>query len=118
MQTTLFTPSQAPSFTTARAANYLRFSITEDGFSNNNLALLQLRKGSCLEVIEKIDANNISRLGLYYKGCLIAMVPSILNRQLVRNMDRGTRYMAEVESIEKMSATPPHLLQLLLKSIH
>lgn len=116
MQTTLFTTPQS-SFTSARAANYLRFNIKEDGFSNNNLALLQLRKGTCLELVEKISVNTTSRLGLYYRGCLIAMVPNILNRQLLRNMERGTRYIAEVESVEKIAATPPHQLQLLLKSI-
>jgi hypothetical protein len=117
MQNTLSTSSNPTLFSHLRAANYLRFKISENDLSNNNLALLQLKKGAKLEVREKLGKNKIE-LGLYFKNCLIALIPPLLSKQVHRNMLKGTQYYAEVESLSKIHAIPPFDVQLLLKSLH
>ena len=117
MHNTLTTTSTPNLFSNLRPAHYLRFKITDDQLSNNNLAILQLKKGVKLEVREKLSGNKV-RLGLYYKKCLIAFVPTFLSKQVHRNMQKGTEYYAEVENLSKIHAIPPFDLQLLLKSLH
>jgi hypothetical protein len=117
MHNTLTTTSAPNLFSNLRPAHYLRFKIADDQLSNNNLAILQLKKGAILEVKEKMVGNKI-RLGLYFKNCLIALVPMFLSAQVYRNMQKGTEYYAEVESLSKFHAIPPFDLQLLLKSLH
>lgn len=116
MQNILSTTPTPNLFSNLRAAHYLRFNIAEDQFSSNNLALLQLKKGVILEVREKLNQGK-ARLGLYYKNCLIAFVPTFLSPQILRNMQKGTEYFAEVENLSKIQAIPPFQLQLLLKSL-
>lgn len=117
MHNTLSANSTPNLFSHLRPAHYLRFKVQDSELSNNNLALLQLKKGATLEVREKLS-NGTTRLGLYFKNCLIAFVPSFLSVQIQRNMQRGAQYFAEVESLSKINAIPPFDLQLLLKSLH
>lgn len=108
--------TQINTFSNARASKYLRFCISENNLSNNILTLIQLKKGHALELKRVLDKTGNEKLQLLYKNCVVACVPTLLAKQIIRNQNKGIMYSIEIESIEKLLALSPHKLSLVLKS--